>query len=879
MTYKKFNENGDFTLGDFRIDNAKISRGKDSPVLTSLPVFCDQSIPMEPKMLPVIGLVQRTNTCRSCLPYYARNFGMPPSRSLPRLRAGVARTLVGPLSTQRSCHLYSLQANGSSPLRPPHTYNYNRELPKLPRVAGPIAFLIVIVCLVIDKHALLLSVVIATERAHTWRTDLTVFFNELLSTDRTYRINSYVALTILNWSGSSGMLLGAQQRMERSVKTTAGHSTWDYERRRDASAVQDRGPRSNFRFFRRYGSSRTAVARRTFAEGNVPPSLHQVLLQTNLVVLACQFPRPYPSPPSLQPPYFSCPAKPAAALPKANRVGFPMGPLPDFRKWESCQTVPPFGGLSRGSSVSPSPFIPALVHTHTRFTLDSCKDHDVKRRPDLFNSLGWRTAKLCNAGVPDVFGRSLVRWTCKRPGGIFRWRTRNARVEMCASDIAEFPLKLSPRASFPPLCPRSTRRIALHLTSGHVENALSLPRCEYSGKSAQSVGAASGKRIAIIEKRKIWRKERKFYDPCQTYFRPITEVVETHGNLQFSLSLNNNANFAQVRAGKEYVTACGEERPQHSLGVILGNCGKRDSRTAGLVSNSGPPACESNLSLRHLEDHAESKSPISNTTVTPVLEGCGGVVVRLLASQQGDPASVPGGVTLRFVVLDDDVGRRVFSGVSRLPRPCIPALLHPHRPSKSLYSLTTPVLLVPVIGHAFSTTEVPRSDFNVERGDSEVNYVKQTTRGCQRNVGRVVRHEGGPTRRRGGVLLVDGRQRCPDDVECVCIVDDDNGAKRRTCRCVYWDGDRGVPDDSDVCGNVLYGDRGCQTRRRVVCNCDYDRGCQDDVIVCMWTDDMRVQRHESDLCVFIVDGTTEGARRRRTCADVYLDGRQRVPND
>ncbi|KAJ8879758.1 hypothetical protein PR048_020366 [Dryococelus australis] len=39
---------------------------------------------------------------------------------------------------------------------------------------------------------------------------------------------------------------------------------------------------------------------------------------------------------------------------KANRVQSPAG-LPDFRKWESCRTMPLVGGFSRGSPASPAP--------------------------------------------------------------------------------------------------------------------------------------------------------------------------------------------------------------------------------------------------------------------------------------------------------------------------------------------------------------------------------------------------------------------------------------------------------------------------------------------------------------------------------------------
>ncbi|KAJ8874028.1 hypothetical protein PR048_024868 [Dryococelus australis] len=52
----------------------------------------------------------------------------------------------------------------------------------------------------------------------------------------------------------------------------------------------------------------------------------------------------------------------------------------------------------------------------------------------------------------------------------------------------------------------------------------------------------------------------------------------------------------------------------------------------------------------------------------------------LLASHLGEPGSIPGRVTPGFshveIVPDDAAGRRVFSGISHLPRPFIPTLLH-----------------------------------------------------------------------------------------------------------------------------------------------------------------------------------------------------------
>ncbi|KAJ8874583.1 hypothetical protein PR048_025449 [Dryococelus australis] len=66
---------------------------------------------------------------------------------------------------------------------------------------------------------------------------------------------------------------------------------------------------------------------------------------------------------------------------------------------------------------------------------------------------------------------------------------------------------------------------------------------------------------------------------------------------------------------------------------------------------------------------------------TNKLWGSGGEVASALASQLGDQGSIPGGPapgpSQVEIVLDDAARRRVFSGNSRFPRPCIPAPLRP----------------------------------------------------------------------------------------------------------------------------------------------------------------------------------------------------------
>ncbi|KAJ8898171.1 hypothetical protein PR048_003531 [Dryococelus australis] len=67
---------------------------------------------------------------------------------------------------------------------------------------------------------------------------------------------------------------------------------------------------------------------------------------------------------------------------KANRAQSPARP-PDFRKWESCRTLPLVGGFSRGYPVSPAPAF-RRSSILTSITLIGSQDLAVKSRPNLF---------------------------------------------------------------------------------------------------------------------------------------------------------------------------------------------------------------------------------------------------------------------------------------------------------------------------------------------------------------------------------------------------------------------------------------------------------------------------------------------------------------
>ncbi|KAJ8872139.1 hypothetical protein PR048_025741 [Dryococelus australis] len=70
---------------------------------------------------------------------------------------------------------------------------------------------------------------------------------------------------------------------------------------------------------------------------------------------------------------------------KANRVQSSAG-SPDFRKWESCRTMPLVGRFSRGSPVSPTPSF-RRRSIFTSITFAGSQDLAVKSHPNLFTSL------------------------------------------------------------------------------------------------------------------------------------------------------------------------------------------------------------------------------------------------------------------------------------------------------------------------------------------------------------------------------------------------------------------------------------------------------------------------------------------------------------
>ncbi|KAJ8873748.1 hypothetical protein PR048_024582 [Dryococelus australis] len=142
-----------------------------------------------------------------------------------------------------------------------------------------------------------------------------------------------------------------------------------------------------------------------------------------------------------------------------------------------------------------------------------------------------------------------------------------------------------------------------------------------------------------------------------------------------SLTAQDHATFSQLQESRRGLVGT-------AVGVV------RDEGLLKLWSGLSPAIyrnavyCGARIVIyQQLRDNLLGPDP--DTDVYPLwcVRSHGGWAVSLLASHQGEPGSIPGRVTgfsQVGIVPDDAVGRRIFSGISRSPRPFIPAPLHIH---------------------------------------------------------------------------------------------------------------------------------------------------------------------------------------------------------
>ncbi|KAJ8865875.1 hypothetical protein PR048_033398 [Dryococelus australis] len=137
------------------------------------------------------------------------------------------------------------------------------------------------------------------------------------------------------------------------------------------------------------------------------------------------------------------PVRPGAAGAERNLVQSQAG-SPDFRKWESCRTMPLVGGFSRGFPVSPTPSF-RRCSIFTSITLIGSRDLGVKSHLNLFThspgSSWWRgeQANRSATAVPHIVG--VRAWNSLREQVFvfalrdceWRWRNGTAGEGACGN--------------------------------------------------------------------------------------------------------------------------------------------------------------------------------------------------------------------------------------------------------------------------------------------------------------------------------------------------------------------------------------------------------------------------------------------------------------
>ncbi|KAJ8894007.1 hypothetical protein PR048_006615 [Dryococelus australis] len=234
---------------------------------------------------------------------------------------------------------------------------------------------------------------------------------------------------------------------------------------------------------------------------------------------------------------------------------------------------------------------------------------------------------------------------------------------------------------------------------------------------------ATRHRGAVCVARWIWQLAGAHLSPLAPFFvtraQLCRQVFVSLANQVLRLPQQVARDFSARRCGLRMEEGLGKNWPwdplQHSPIVISGNRGGPKSGWPDRESKPDPPECESALSWPSINSRAtvtgrgavlvEKKDSevlagaprlvarqMCYTLISysrPMWDpGRGGIVDRLLASHLGEPDSITGGFTPEYphvgIVLGDAIGRWVFLGISRFPRPCIPALLHFHHFSSSL---------------------------------------------------------------------------------------------------------------------------------------------------------------------------------------------------
>ncbi|KAJ8866428.1 hypothetical protein PR048_032271 [Dryococelus australis] len=323
--------------------------------------------------------------------------------------------------------------------------------------------------------------------------------------------------------------------------------------------------------------------------------------------------------------------------------------------------MPLVGGFSLGSPVSLAPFIPAPLHIH-------------------FNHSHWLSRPRLRAP--------------QRPS--YRTPAKHAEKRLVESRYPELLLDTTP--------------VVIPL-NGNVKCTLANPglvRATLQERGVVEVRLSNSRPTVDVDARRRFSPGRRSADP-DSYpcgYHPRQETC-----LHYTISTTQHQEDPEkLRSIQSEPLVAVLPRQVPPAAVKLGHAGRLVSARLGevtslriqLPSDQQKTAmksyramgCSMYLKLHFLDSYTESSpdnlvdvsdenverfhQPIS--TKEKRRQDKWSPTVRQLASYQGEPGSIPVRVTPEFsqvgVVSDDAAGLRVFSGISRFPRPGIPMLLH-----------------------------------------------------------------------------------------------------------------------------------------------------------------------------------------------------------
>ncbi|KAJ8894611.1 hypothetical protein PR048_007275 [Dryococelus australis] len=361
----------------------------------------------------------------------------------------------------------------------------------------------------------------------------------------------------------------------------------------------------------------------------------------------------------------------------AIRVRSPAGSLPDFRTWVSCWKMPLAGGLSRGAPVSPRPFIPTPRHPRVSFHVMSRDDGHLRVPARNNQSMdghsrgtreeeGMLTSPCVGVGggvgegmfvVESSLAPSPPPPTTEKESRCGLTAMGQPRARLCATQSLR-QLKWDSFAVLLQCRHHAEFNVTLCMHSPHFAQACcDVTPAERRSRIPQRYASAFRGTIAIDYRNT--HCARLPSAPCREFlsnYWPEACNPYIHGDsspllLQPFHELSNGfwQHLTSHHRRSNSFRRC-------SKGLRSGFWAGQSNRRTLLSASQGPMVAERS---------ARSAPTKANGAQSPA----------------GPDFSQVG------IVPDDAVGRRVFSGISRLPRPFIPAPLHihfnnPHRLSR-----------------------------------------------------------------------------------------------------------------------------------------------------------------------------------------------------